>query len=154
MVESADQAAAAVSASKFPPAGIRSFGPLRPSLGIDPAEIESRADVFVMIETLRGLEAVDRIAAVPGLSGLYVGPADLAISMGYGPTQAWTAPAMADAMKRAEVAASAHAVVAGIHAGSGKLGKTAAHWNFRMITLTSESQALRRGVAEHLDEAQ
>src|ERR1700754_2082777 len=36
-----DQAAAAVAAAKFPPAGIRSFGPLRPSLGLDRAEIDS-----------------------------------------------------------------------------------------------------------------
>lgn len=154
MVESADQAAAAVAAARYPPAGIRSFGPLRPSLGIDPAEIEARASVFAMIETLQGLDALGEIAAVPGLSGLYVGPADLAISMGYGPTEAWTDQAMADAMKRIEVAASAHGLVSGIHAGTGKLGKTAAHWSFRMITLTSESQALRRGVTEHLDEAQ
>lgn len=153
MVESADQAAAAVAAAKFPPAGIRSFGPLRPSLGIDPAEIESKSDVFAMIETSRGLDAVGEIAAVPGLSGLYVGPADLAISLGYGPTQAWTESAMAETMKRVEAAAAAHAIVSGIHAGTGKLGKTAARWHFRMITLTSESQALRRGVAEHLAEA-
>jgi 4-hydroxy-2-oxoheptanedioate aldolase len=154
MVETPEQAAAAVSAAKYPPAGVRSFGPLRPSLGLNPAEIHSRADIFVMIETANGLNAVDEIAAVPGLCGLYVGPADLAISMGYGPTQAWMEPAMAEAIKRIEVAASAHALVAGIHAGTGKLGKTAAHWHFRMITLTSESQALRRGVTEHLDDAQ
>jgi 2-keto-3-deoxy-L-rhamnonate aldolase RhmA len=154
MVESADQAAAAVAAAKYPPAGIRSFGPLRPSLGIDPAEIESRANVFAMIETPQGLSAVSDIAAVPGLSGLYVGPLDLAISMEYGPTDAWTEQPIAEAMKRVEVAASAHGLVSGIHAGTGKLGKTAAHWGFRMITLTSESQALRRGVTEHLDEAQ
>jgi 4-hydroxy-2-oxoheptanedioate aldolase len=61
---------------------------------------------------------------------------------------------MTETMKRIEAAATAHTIVSGIHAGTGKLGKTAAHWHFRMITLTSESQALRRGVAEHLDEAQ
>src|ERR1700754_1325160 len=41
MIEVPDQAAAAVAAAKFPPAGIRSFGPLRPSLGLDRAEIDS-----------------------------------------------------------------------------------------------------------------
>jgi 4-hydroxy-2-oxoheptanedioate aldolase len=152
-VESADQAAAAVAAAHYAPAGIRSFGPLRPSLGIDPAELESRAGVFAMIESRRGLEVVDEIAAVPGLTGLYVGPLDLAISMGYGPTDAWTEQAITDAINRIEVAASARALVSAIHAGTGKLGKTAARLGFRMITLTSESQALRRGMTEHLDEA-
>src|ERR1700741_5033815 len=42
MIESADQAAAAVAASRYPPAGVRSFGPLRASLGRDTAALESR----------------------------------------------------------------------------------------------------------------
>ena len=35
MIESADQAAAAVAATRYPPDGVRSFGPLRASLGVD-----------------------------------------------------------------------------------------------------------------------
>ncbi len=37
MVESAEQAAAAVAATRYAPAGVRSFGPLRASMGLDPA---------------------------------------------------------------------------------------------------------------------
>ncbi|MEX3741877.1 aldolase, partial [Mycolicibacterium porcinum] len=44
-------------------------------------------------------------------------------------------------------------LVAGIHAGAGKLGKMGSDLGFQMITLASESQALRRGAAEHLAEA-
>jgi hypothetical protein len=44
-------------------------------------------------------------------------------------------------------------VVTGIHAGAGKLGKALAQLGFQMITLASESQALRRGAAGHLTEA-
>jgi len=44
-------------------------------------------------------------------------------------------------------------LVTGIHAGTGKLGKAMAELGFRMITLASESQSLRRGAAEHLAEA-
>ncbi len=83
MVESAEQAAAAVAATRYAPAGVRSFGPLRASLGHDPAALEARASVFAMIETAQGLSALDEICAVPGLTGVYVGPADLAISLGY-----------------------------------------------------------------------
>ena len=49
---------------------------------------------------------------------------------------------------------AAAGLVAGIHAGAGKPGKAMAELGFRMITLASESQALRRGAAEHLEEAQ
>src|SRR3984957_12609204 len=42
MIEAADQAAAAVAATRYPPAGSRSFGPLRVSLGADPTKPETR----------------------------------------------------------------------------------------------------------------
>jgi 2-keto-3-deoxy-L-rhamnonate aldolase RhmA len=154
MIESGEQAAAAVAATRYAPAGVRSFGPLRASLGHDPAAHEERASVFAMIETARGLAALDEICAVPGLSGVYVGPADLAISLGHVPAEAWTEPTVLDAMGRIQDTAAATGLVAGIHAGSGQRGKKMAELGFRMITLTSESQALRRGASEHLKEAQ
>ena len=56
-------------------------------------------------------------------------------------------------MVAVRTAAHAAGLVSGIHAGAGKLGKTMADLGFQMITLASESQALRRGAAEHLNEA-
>ncbi|HEY7053246.1 MAG TPA: aldolase/citrate lyase family protein [Mycobacterium sp.] len=153
MVESPEQATAAVAATRYPPAGLRSFGPLRASLGLDPAALESRVSVFAMVETARGLSALDEIAAVAGLSGLYVGPADLAISMGHSPADAWSHPDVCEAIQRVVAAASARGLGSGIHAGTGARGKLAADWGFRMITLASESQALCRGAAAHLREA-
>jgi 4-hydroxy-2-oxoheptanedioate aldolase len=153
MVESAEQAAAAVAATRYTPAGVRSFGPLRASLGLDPDALAACASVFVMMETAQGLSAIDEICAVAGLSGVYVGPADLAISMGYGPAEVWTNPTFRDAMARIHATASDAGLVTGIHAGAGKLGKAMAQLGFRMITLASESQALRRGAVAHLKEA-
>jgi len=153
MVESAAQAAAAVAATRYAPEGLRSFGPLRASLGIDTAALESRVSVFAMIETSPGLSAVDEICAVPGLTGVYVGPADLAISLGYGVGEAWTAPEVRDAMMDVQTRASTAGLVTGVHAGAGVIGNAMSHLGFQMITLASESQALRRGAAEHLKEA-
>lgn len=153
MIESADEAAAAVAATRYPPGGVRSFGPLRTSLGLVPADLEARVSVFAMIETARGVAALTDICAVPGLSGVYAGPADLAISMGYEPTSAWGEPEVRDAMAHIAAAATAAGLVAGVHAGSGAVGSTAAAMGFRMITLASESQALRRGALAHLAEA-
>jgi len=153
MIESAEQAAAAVAATRYAPAGVRSFGPLRASLGLDPAALEARVSVFAMIETARGLAAVDEICAVPGLTGIYVGPADLAISLGIGLAEAWSHSGFRDALARIHDSASAAGLVAGIHASTGSRGKAMAELGFRMITLASESAALRRGATEHLDEA-
>jgi 2-keto-3-deoxy-L-rhamnonate aldolase RhmA len=154
MVESPEQAAAAVAATRYPPAGVRSFGPLRASIGLDPAGHEARASVFAMLETGPGLAALHEICAVPGLSGVYVGPADLAISLGQSPIDALTTPAILDAIVRIQSVTSDAGLVPAIHANAGKLGKAMAGLGFRMITLASESQALRRGAAEHLKESQ
>ena len=84
LVETADEAAAAVTACRFPPHGTRSWGAIRTGLLIgneEPRDLE-RFGCFVMIETVRGLENVDAIAAVEGLTGIFVGPADLAINLG------------------------------------------------------------------------
>jgi 4-hydroxy-2-oxoheptanedioate aldolase len=153
MVETGDQAAAAVAATHFAPAGVRSFGPLRASLGLDPAALEARVSVFAMIETADGLSVVDEICAVPGLTGVYVGPADLAISLGYGLADAWTSPVVRDAMAKIAATADAAGLVAGLHASDGQRGNAMAQLGFRLITLASESQALRRGAAAHLEEA-
>jgi 4-hydroxy-2-oxoheptanedioate aldolase len=153
MIESADQAAAAVAATRYPPAGVRSFGPLRASLGYDIAALESRVSVFAMIETAAALADVSEICAVPGLSGIYVGPNDLSISMGVDVTKKTTDPAVRDAIADILGAASAGGLVAGIHAGDGKVGQAMAQLGFRMITLASESQALHRGAVAGLEEA-
>lgn len=153
MVESADEAAAAVAATRYPPAGVRSFGPLRSSLGYVPSDLEDRVRVFAMIETARGVSALASICAVPGLGGVYVGPADLAISLGYEPTSAWRSQEVRDVMADIAKTTATAGLVAGVHAGTGALGNDAARMGFRVITLASESQALRCGAAAHLAEA-
>lgn len=153
MIESADQAAAAVAATRYPPRGLRSFGPLRASLGHDPAAHEARVGVFAMIETAAALAGIHEICAVDGLTGIYVGPADLAISLGAGVVGATRHPEVLDAIVRIHRAASDAGLVTGIHAGDGKTGHAMAQLGFGMITLAAESQALRRGAAEHLREA-
>jgi 4-hydroxy-2-oxoheptanedioate aldolase len=153
MIESADQAAAAVAATRYPPAGIRSFGPLRASLGYERATLESRVSVFAMIETAAALSDLGAICAVDGLAGIYVGPADLALSMGVDAVGATSHPEVLDAIVRIHRAASDAGIVAGIHASEGKTGRAMARLGFGMITLAAESHALRRGALEHLREA-
>ncbi|HEV7361213.1 MAG TPA: aldolase/citrate lyase family protein [Mycobacterium sp.] len=153
MVEAADQAAAAVAATRYPPAGLRSFGPLRASLGLDPAAHEARVSVFAMIETAAGLQNLTAICAVDGLAGIYIGPADLAISMGVDPVGSTRHPEVLDAIVHIHRVATEAGLVTGIHANEGKTGHAMAQLGFAMITLAAESQALRRGAIEHLREA-
>ncbi|WP_223694971.1 aldolase/citrate lyase family protein [Leifsonia poae] len=89
MVNDAEQAAAMVAAVRYPPAGVRGVGSALARAArwnrID--DYLGRADglvsLFVQIETADAVAAVTEIAAVDGVDGLFVGPSDLAASMGH-----------------------------------------------------------------------
>lgn len=82
MVSTADEAKTAVQATRYPPAGIRSFGQVRNYYGGDP--IRQQPLCFVMIETAEGMQNLDAVAAVDGVDGLFVGPVDLGLGLGLG----------------------------------------------------------------------
>jgi len=88
MVQSAQEAEAAVAAVRYPPAGIRGVASAlaRAARWNRVPDYLARANdqmcVLVQIETPAGLEALEAIAAVDGVDGLFIGPADLAASMG------------------------------------------------------------------------
>lgn len=88
-VETPDDAARAVDAARYPPAGSRSLSGLLPQLSYRPlpaVEVMRQADalsfVMALIETGGAVERVDAIAAVPGLDALQVGTNDLSVSLG------------------------------------------------------------------------
>lgn len=77
----------AVSASHYPPLGIRGFGPRRPSRygRLFREYIDGAAKdivVLVQIEHVKAVENLDEILAVPGLDGVFIGSNDLSGSMG------------------------------------------------------------------------
>ena len=78
LVNSPEEAAAAVTAAHHPPKGSRSWGPLA-GYEIDPGRLPLCA---VMIETADALEQVTEIAATPGVDMLFVGPFDLSLALG------------------------------------------------------------------------
>ncbi|RBP64950.1 4-hydroxy-2-oxoheptanedioate aldolase [Brevibacterium sanguinis] len=84
LINSADDARDLVRFAKFPPVGVRSFGLSRQSdlTTLSIREVNDRLELFAMIETAQGLANVEEIAAVDGISGLYLGPTDLSIALG------------------------------------------------------------------------
>lgn len=88
MVSSADEARAAVEAVRYPPRGKRGVGSALARSGrwnrvegyLEQAD--EHVSLFVQIETAAGVEAAAEIAAVDGVDGVFVGPSDLAASMG------------------------------------------------------------------------
>ncbi|MCC4248378.1 MULTISPECIES: HpcH/HpaI aldolase family protein [Microbacterium] len=88
MVSSADQARDLVSAVRYPPRGVRGVGSAlaRSARWNRVEDYLARADehvsLFVQVETIEGIDAAGDIAAVNGIDGVFVGPSDLAASMG------------------------------------------------------------------------
>jgi 4-hydroxy-2-oxoheptanedioate aldolase len=80
LVNTVADAEEALRAIRYPPRGMRSFGPVRH--WYSPEGAAQDALCIVMIETTEALDNLDLIAATPGLDGLLVGPVDLALSMG------------------------------------------------------------------------
>jgi len=89
MVDTAEQARALVAATRYPPQGIRGVGSAvgrasRWSARQDYLEIaDDEICLLVQAETVQALSNLEAICEVPGVDGVFIGPADLAASMGY-----------------------------------------------------------------------
>lgn len=89
MVDTPEQAARLVAATRFPPHGIRGVaGSTTRASGFGTrtdylATAHEELCVIVQIESRTGLEHVAEIAATPGVDGVFIGPGDLAASLGH-----------------------------------------------------------------------
>lgn len=146
MVNSAEDAARLVAATRYPPAGVRSYGPTRAALGQE-TEFLQRAGggtvSLAMVETAAAIDNLDGILGVEGLSGVYIGPADLALSLGRSPAlddaSESTVALLRDIAQRAE----AHGKVAGVHCNSVDYARLMASCGFRLLTIGSDVRFLR-----------
>jgi 2-keto-3-deoxy-L-rhamnonate aldolase RhmA len=93
-VNSREDAENAVSACRYPPQGIRGYGPRR--AGRFDADYFKTANseilVAIQIETRRAVENLEDILSVPGVDACYVGPHDLSCSLGLGVPPQWDNP--------------------------------------------------------------
>lgn len=88
MVNSSEEARAAVSACRYAPDGTRSWGPSRIMLREQDYRAEranQNVTCIVMVETRRAVEQLEEIASVPGINGVFVGPSDMAVDLGVHP---------------------------------------------------------------------
>ena len=87
MVDTAEQAQALVQAMRYPPQGIRGMGTARAArwgrYTNYTREANEQVCLLVQAETTTALENIDAIAAVDGVDGVFIGPADLSASMGH-----------------------------------------------------------------------
>ena len=144
MVNSVEEAQAAVAACRYFPEGNRSFGPLRATMyaGADYfAHANEEVACIPMIETEQALDNLDDILSVPGVDAVYVGPADLSITLGQQPAMA-NEGRFEEARQRIAAACKEHGVIAGIHA-SAQLAEKHAAAGFQLVTISSDQGGMR-----------
>ena len=155
MVNTPEEAEELVQACSYPPRGQRSFGPIRAVVyaGADyPKHANAEILSIAMIETKKALDNVDAITATDGLSGIYIGPADLANSLGvtpgFDPTDEGVLRAIADIL----AAAKKNGKFAGIHCGYPAFGKRMLADGFDFVTLMNDTRLLTLKAQEFLSE--
>ena len=121
-VRTADEARAIVSYTRYPPVGVRSWGPLRASAyTLDNDDYLERANdnilVCLILETKDAVENLDEICAVPGIDALTIGPWDLSLELGLDPRKL-PLPEIEDISRCALEAARPHGVEIGVSANT------------------------------------
>lgn len=155
MINSRTEAEALVRACRYAPAGARSYGPTRArrTLGADYAAIAPSVSLaFAMIETAEAVDALDEILSVDGLDGVYVGPADLALSLGFAPTLASKDEPVVRAVATILRAAKAHGKPVGIHCGSPAGARAMLDQGFDYVALSTDVRQFETIVADQLAE--
>lgn len=137
MVNDDAAAAAVVAAARYAPLGERSFGPIGAVTrygGDYSTTANDRVAVVPMIETVEAVANVDAIAATRGVDAVYVGPSDLAMTMGLAPGADQDDARFDEALAAVVAACATHGVVAGVHTEPELVAKRYDQ-GFRMMTI-------------------
>ena len=153
MISSRELALEAVNSCRYPPLGERSYGPIRSRmfLGADPSSVNDQVLCLVQIETRLAMQNLDEILMTDGVDGVYVGPADLALSH---QLPIGEATAAHDGMLRliAEKCGE-YGRIPGIHMTSGEEARKAFSLGYVMCSVGSDAVWLRAGYASQIAEA-
>ncbi len=153
MVNTAEDARALVQSARYAPLGGRSFGPTRANMVHGAGYVKSANDtvlVLAMIETAQALENLDAILAVEGIDGVYVGPSDLGLSLGYEPTLDPSAPQVLEAIAEIGARAKAAGKVAGCHCGSPEMVRRIQSQGFDFGSLLTDVRIFANALSTQL----
>jgi 4-hydroxy-2-oxoheptanedioate aldolase len=149
MVETVEQAQSLVRAVRYPPRGVRGVGSAlgRASRWNRDGEYLARADegitMLVQVETARGLDQLEGIVGVDGIDGVFVGPADLAASLGHLGQQAH--PEVVDAVETAIKTVTALGKAAGVNAFAEPMARRYLDAGCRFVLVGADVTLLARG---------
>ena len=155
LINTAEDAAKAVAACRYPPVGMRSSGPVR-AVHYGGADYVAKANdeivVMGMVETTEGLANLDAICATPGLDAVYIGPADLSFALGLPPRPDKSDPVHLATCDKIRDTAHKHGIKACMHCASAAFAAGAVKRGFDLIMLTSDLASMVAGVRRQLDD--
>lgn len=151
MIESAAQAREVVRAVNYPPKGVRGVGAAlarASDYNAIPDYLQTSGDeicLLLQVESMAGIAELDEIAAVEGVNGIFIGPADLAADMGFlgRPGADEVQAVVRDALTRIRAAKRA----AGILTSDRKLAQGYAEMGVEFLAVGSDVGVLRAGLA-------
>ncbi len=152
-VETVEEAENAVKASRYAPVGERGIGSARGVL-VWGADYYQRANdeiaVVCMVESAKGVENIDRILEVPGIDIIFIGPNDLASSLGVPLGLDNKHPDHVQAVEQVLAATKKAGVPAGIHCGSGEEVGRRINQGFQWLPISSETRVMTAGFSREL----
>ncbi len=160
MMNTREEVECFVAWTKFPPAGQRSFGSDYAPLAFD----QSKADYLrqandqtlciIQVESQAALGNLDAMFSVPGVDLAFVGPFDLAISLGLDPYSEEPHPIFLEALSEIQRAAQAHRLPLGIYCSNGKAAAERIRQGFLLVNVAGDVSLLQRGVQAELEASQ
>ena len=150
MVNTKEEAARAVQASRYPPMGIRSYGGPRVRLyGGDDYFCHANEEIalIVQIEHITAVENIDEILSVEGVDAFFIGPMDLAASMGIKLRLDNPDPRFNEAVDKALEAGKKHNVPGGIFVSGPEAANQRISQGFRLVSLSSDDYFLANAVS-------
>lgn len=151
MVNSATDVERLVRATRYAPMGSRSVGPIRALLycGQDYLKYANETVVVIgQVETQQSLDNLEDILQVPGLDAVYIGPADLSLSLGCAPMFDEVEPPVAEAIEFVAAKCKEHGIVACIHNGSAEYALKRIEMGFQLVTIGSDARLMAAGAQQ------
>lgn len=154
MVNSREEALAAVSAARYPPVGTRSVGGSVHALnfGATATEYYARANDEVLVvlqcEHIQAVHDADAIFSVPGIDAIFVGPNDLAASMRDPDGRPPSSEATSKVLKQILEACRRHHVAPGLHCGSAEEALRCIDEGWQFLAVASELRLMLNAVSD------
>jgi len=157
MVNNKAEAQALAAACLYPPAGKRSNGPIRAAMYGEASSYQKIANdqvlVIPMIETQEGIDNIDEILSVPGISGIYIGPSDMGLALGLIPILDREEPQILGIYEKLLASCKRHGKFAGIHNGTPGYAARMIGIGFQFVTIANDSGLMARAAREAVNAA-